>query len=92
MTNKLTKLLEYLSEEQRNKEIIEIDYSDELQQIIGSEKIVLQFNEKTKGIFFPGIGAPVSSEGNFDLVRTNHKGDKLIIKPKLIQEYLTSQK
>lgn len=87
----LAKLLAYLNSEQRNKELIELEYTDELKLIIGSEPIVRQLDENSKGVYFPGIGEKDGSEENFVLVRTNLKG-KLVIKPKYIQEYLDSLK
>lgn len=87
----LARLLSYIDSEQRTKELIELEYTDELQLIIGSETIVVQFVESSKGMYFPGIGKKIGSEGNLELVRKNSKGH-LVIKPKFIQEYLDSLK
>ncbi len=83
----LAGLLAYLNSEQRTKELIEVEYTDELQLIIGSKTIVVQFEEISKGMYFPGIGEKIGSEGKVELVRLNSNGN-LILKPKSIQEYL----
>lgn len=85
----LAKLIAYLDSEQRKKELIEIEYTEELKQIIGSEPIAIRFKENSKGMYFPGIGKKIGSEGNREVVHTNFKG-KLVIQPKFIQEYLDS--
>jgi hypothetical protein len=87
MKSELHKLLQYLNSEQRLKESIEIEYNYELKQIFNSDTVALRYNSKTKGSYFPALGKMESSELEMDLVRTNRHG-KLIIKPKLIQEYL----
>ncbi|MPM77906.1 hypothetical protein SDC9_124915 [bioreactor metagenome] len=89
METKLSRLMQYLSAEQRNIELVEIDKNDELKLIIGSEPIALRFDENSKGMYFPGIGEKIGSEGNIEVVRTNSKG-QFVIKPKFIQEYLDS--
>jgi len=89
MKTKLSRLMQYLSAEQRNSELVELEKSDELKLIIGSEPITIRFDENSTGMYFPGIGKKIGSEGNIEVVRTNFQG-KFVIKPKFIQEYLDS--
>jgi hypothetical protein len=87
MKSKLRQLLQYLDSEQRSKELIEIEYNDELKKIISSDKVVVRFSTKIKDFYFPGLGEMESSEEKIDLIRINSR-DRLVIKPKLIQKYL----
>ena len=82
--------MQYLSAEQRNKEMLELEINDELKSIIGSDPIFRRLDENSKGIYFSGIGEKVGSEENFELVRINFKKNLVVIKPKFIQEYLDS--
>ena len=82
--------MQYLSAEQRNKEMLELAINDELKLIIGPDPIVRRLDENSKGVYFPGIGEKVGSEENLELVRTNFKEDLVVIKPRYIQEYLDS--
>lgn len=90
MKTRLLKLLQYLDPMQLNKEVIDLDFSDELKQIIGEQKIPISITGKTEKIFLMGIGTTESYEGVINLVHKNRQG-KLVVKPKLIREFLESE-
>ena len=90
MTEALNKLLQMLDNNQLNQEIVELDFTQELQNIIGSDKVTLATSGETKNVYFAGLGEVESYNSNIDLVYKNKHG-KLVVKPKLIQEFLNAQ-
>lgn len=90
MKNKLFKLLQYLTPDQLSKEVIDLDFNDELKEIIGEQKISISTSGKTKKIFLAGFGTTEDYQGTIDLVYKNRQG-KLVVKPKLIQEFIESE-
>ena len=91
MKSKLNQLLHYLNTEQKGKDLIELEYNDELKQIISSDTVTQTLIKEAKGNYFSIFGEINGFEEKFDLVRLNRQG-QLVIKPKLIQEYMDNNK
>ena len=87
MKNDLIRLLQYLNNDQKNKELVELEYNEELKEVISDQKISLFTKGKTRKLFFAGLGKADTYEQKIDLVYKNKQG-KLVVKPKLIQEFL----
>ena len=89
MKDKLENILKFLNVEELKKEIVELDYNDEIRKIVGDNKITFKITGKTKHVYLSGIGDMDNYLGKIDVVYNNKKGH-FIIKPILIQEYLDS--
>jgi hypothetical protein len=90
MTTTLNKLLQLLDNNQLNQEIIELDFTQELQNLIGSDKVTVVSSGETKNVYFAGLGEVESYTSKIDLIYKNKDG-KLVVKPKLIKEFLNTQ-
>jgi hypothetical protein len=89
MKNQLNALLQFLSQEQLNKEVINIEYTSELNNILSADKLTVEIAGGTKKLFFAGLGETKNYNGTWHLFYKT-KQDRLIVKPKLIQEYLNA--
>lgn len=82
--------MEYLNDDQKRKEIIELEYNDKLKEIIGGTTVSLYSKGKTKKLFLAGLGQVETYEQKIDLIYMNRLG-RLVVKPKLIQDFINSK-
>lgn len=90
MKNQLNALLQFLNQEQVNKEVINIEYTPELHNILSTDKLTVEIIGGTKKLFFADLGETKNYNGMWHLFYKT-KQDQLIVKPKLIQEYLNAK-
>lgn len=87
MRDKLITLLQYLSSEERSKDIIETEYTNTLKSILGIDKMTVGIIGETQDLHFAGLGQVDSYWGEINLFYKTAQG-RFFIKPKLIQQYL----
>jgi len=80
----LQKLFNELTEDQKKKDIIEIEYSSEYKKLL---QINMEYKKENNNILFSSPTNLVEKEGDITLVYKNSSG-KLVIKPKFINLFL----
>jgi len=86
MKDQLENLIQHLTPEQRTQPIIDVENTVELNRILDSDQMTVEFSGPTKKLFFAGLGEVESYHGRVDIFYKT-KG-RLVVKPKSIVEYL----
>jgi hypothetical protein len=86
MKDQLENLIRYLTPKQRMQSIINIENTVELNSMLNSDKITVEFSGPTKNLYFAGLGEVKSYHSRVDLFYKIN--GRLIVKPKSIVEYL----